>query len=201
MKATEWIPWLLLNQTTNLDAPGVENFELEIDFDKEWLFQFDKDTHSSWQNRLTYITRLYKPHYLTKTHFTFPHGCLEYYQDGHIKWRKRSEWFPKLFSDLCLIYNLTRQKHFTVTIPSFRMKPQICPVVRLWAQKHGYPISRWIDYNATKMIIKHPTPTSALKNSRFACRFWLLRYHVLAGNCTPEWYDKYRRHQFACHSE
>lgn len=192
MKATELLPWLLLHQT-NQDVPGWPLQEVEIDFTQSWLEELDKQTHTRLAGRLMHVKGLYKPMVERPGHLVFPKGCLDWYKDGHLKWRKRSEWFVKFISDLLFIQNMTGRAELVVTIPQFFMKQEACPVIRLWAQRHGYKVSDWINTQADAMIARYPTAESTLTNKRRACRAWLLRYHVLTGSWPAERFQELRR--------
>lgn len=190
--STELFVSLLLKQVKG-DVEGVKDLQVNVDFTPEWTTLFDEQTHTRLQGRLTHVKGLYKPFHVREGHFIFTSGCLESYQDGILKFRKRSEWFPKLISDLLYVSSIANETKMTLTIPKLFMKPEACPVIRQWATIHKFPYSDWINEQADLIIHKYPFPLTCLSNKRRACRAWLLRWHVLNGNLSADQFQNYRR--------
>lgn len=194
MPLTELIPMLLARQTERY-VPGVQRLLVRDDFTPQWLADFDRHTFTSHQERLGYLRGHYIPQWEVEGESCwFKSGCLDYIRDGEVKMRKRSEYIPKLISDIVFVRSLVGYREtFLLTIPQAYIRPRACPVVMHWASIHGYPVSDWIKHQAHLQTRKYKTPEDALQIIRLVERRWILRYMVLQGKLDPQTYRQYKK--------
>lgn len=175
------------------DATGCQHLTISRIEDLRWLGDFERETYTRSAGRLEHVKGIYKPVQIGPYHYTFPKGCLYELKGNDLRFRNRSEWFPKLISDILFVQTFTPYEEYNITIPKLYVRPEATSVIRRWANLNGYETSRWITETADRMIARYPTIESAIECKRRASRAWLLRYLLLEGRLQPENFQQYRR--------
>lgn len=182
-----------LRAQTASDAAGIRHLEMDRIEDTTWLTEFEKLTHTRHEGRLAHVTGLYKPLEITPRHYTFEKGCLLELKGNHLIFKNRSEWFPKLISDILFVQAFTDYDKYYLTIPKLYVRPEATPVIRRWANLMGYSTSDWIERAAIRMLERYTTLEQIIDCKRRASRAWLLRYLVVTNRLDPSKFQGYRR--------
>lgn len=175
------------------DVVGVDRMKIDRITDLGWLHEFETMTYTRHEGRLAHVTGLYRPLEITPRHYTFERGCLKDLKGNHLVFRNRSEWFPKLISDILFVQTFTDYDEYELTIPKLYIRPEACPVIHRWAEEMEYHSSSWIKNTASRMIDRYPTVEHTIECKRRASRAWLLRYLVLTKKLNPLLFQTYRR--------
>lgn len=175
------------------DVVGVDRMKIDRIEDLTWLEEFEKLTYTRHQGRLAHVKGLYRPLEITPSHYTFERGCLLELRGNHLTFRNRSEWFPKLISDILFVQSFTDSDHYLLTIPKLYIRPEATPVIERWASLMEYQCSSWIKNTASRMIQRYTNLEQIVECKRRASRAWLLRYLVLNNRLDPSLFQTYRR--------